>query len=82
MNVTTHQEKKKNEEVKMGMKKAGERRRQATNFREAVRCPSAVVQQAAWQKNGSRGVFGVTATLGKANSHFDPTQTEGTTPPG
>ena len=29
-----------------------------------------------------RGVPGVTGTLGKANSHFDPTQTEsGTTPP-
>ena len=42
MNVTAHEEKNKNEETKTGMKKAGEGRRQATNFREAV-CPSVVV---------------------------------------
>ena len=36
MNVTPHQEKKKNEETKKGMKKAGERRTQETDFREAV----------------------------------------------
>ena len=44
MKVTAHQEKKKNEETKTGMKKAGEGRSQATDFREAVCCPSAVVQ--------------------------------------
>ena len=47
MNVTDHEEKKKNEETKTGIKKAGERRRQATDFRKAVCCPSAAVQGAA-----------------------------------
>ena len=50
MNVTAHQEKKKNKETKMGMKKAREGRRYATDFRKAVHCPSAVVQGAARQK--------------------------------
>ena len=50
------------------------KRKQATNFEGAVCCPSAVVQRAAKQKK-SRGEPGVTGTLGKANSHFDPTQT-------
>ena len=63
------------------MKKA-EGRRQAIDFREAVCYPSAVVQGTARRKNGSRGVPGVTGTLGKANSHFDPTQKgSGTAPP-
>ena len=43
MNVTAHQEKKKNKETKTG-KRAGEGRKQATDFKEAVHCPSAVVQ--------------------------------------
>ena len=49
----------------------------------AACCTSAVVQRAARQKMVcARGVPGVTGTLGKANSHFDPTQTEwGTAPP-
>ena len=81
MNCTAHQEKKKNEETKKRTKKVGERRRQATDFREAVCCPSAVVQGAARLKNGSRGVPGVTGTLRKANSHFDPTQIESETSP-
>ena len=76
MNVTAHQEKK------TGMKKAGERRKQSTDFTKAVCCPSAVVQGAARQKNSSRRMPGVTGTLGKANIHFDPTQTgSGTVPP-
>ena len=49
MNVTTHQEKEKNEE-KTGKRRA-EERRQANDFKEAVRCPSAVVQGAPRQKN-------------------------------
>ena len=40
MNATTHQE-KKNEEMKTS------KRRQATDFKEAVCCPSAIVQGAA-----------------------------------
>ena len=49
MNVTAHQEKEKNEKTKKGKRKAGEtrRRKQGTNFKEAVCCPSAVVQGAA-----------------------------------
>ena len=49
MNVTAHQEKKKKEETKTGKRKAGEKRKrkQATDFKEAVTCPSAVVQGAA-----------------------------------
>ena len=49
MNVTTHQEKKKNEETKTAKRRAGEKRKrkQATDFKEAVYCPSLVVQEAA-----------------------------------
>ena len=49
MNVTVHQEKKKNEETKEGKSKAGEKkkRKQATDFKDAVCCPSAIVQGAA-----------------------------------
>ena len=46
------------------------------DFKEAGCCPSAIVQGAARRKNGlCEGVPGVTATFGKASSHFDPTQT-------
>ena len=48
MNVATHQE-KKNE--KTGKKKEGVKSRQA-DFKDAVCCPSAVVQRAARRKNG------------------------------
>ena len=53
MNVTAHQEKEKNEETKKDKSRAGERRKgkQATDFVDAVCCPSAVVQGAAYQKN-------------------------------
>ena len=48
MNVTAHQE---NEETKKDKKEAGEtkkrKRKLATDFKEAVCCPSAVVQGAA-----------------------------------
>ena len=46
MNVTAHQEKEKNAETKKSKRRAGEERKQATNFEEAVCCPSAVVQGA------------------------------------
>ena len=51
MNVTAHQEKEKNEETKTGKRKAGEERKQATDFKKAVCCPSAFIQGAAQQKN-------------------------------
>ena len=53
MNVTAHQEKQKNEETKKGKSRAGEKkkRKPATDFEEAVCCPSAVIQGAAKRKN-------------------------------
>ena len=49
MNVTADQQKEENEETKKGKGGAGEKkkRKQATDFKEAVCCPSAVVQGAA-----------------------------------
>ena len=53
MNVTAHQEKEKNKETKTGKRRAGEKRKrkQATDFKEAVCYPSAVVQGAVWPKD-------------------------------
>ena len=49
MNVVAHQQKEENEETKKGKKMAGKmkKRKQASDFKEAVCCPSAVVQGAA-----------------------------------
>ena len=82
MNVTAHQQKEKNEETNKGKKRAGEKkkRKQASDFEEAVSCPSAVVQKQHSEK--MKGVPGVPGTLGKDPRHFDPTQTgSGTAPP-
>ena len=48
MNVTAHQQKEENEETKKGKRGAREKktRKQATDFKETVCCPSAVVQGA------------------------------------
>ena len=81
MNIATYKEKKKSE--KTGKRKAGDERRQA-DFKEAACYSSAVVQGAARRKKMVcvRGVPGVTGTLGKPNSHFNPAQTGlGTAPP-
>ena len=43
MNVTAHQKKKKNKETKTWKRRAGEKRKQATDFMEAVWWFSAVV---------------------------------------
>ena len=51
MNIATHHE-EKNEETKTGKRKAGEGRRQATDFKEAACCLSAVLQGAARRKYG------------------------------
>ena len=73
MNVAAHQEKEKNE--KRSKRKAGEEKRQA-DFKEAACYPSAVVQGLHGEKMVCvRKVPGVTGTLGKTNSHFNPTQT-------
>ena len=80
MNVAAHQDKEKNE--KTGKRKVGEERKQA-DFKEALCYPSAVVQEAARQKHGlcegsARGNWAV----GKANNHYNRTQTGlGTAPP-
>ena len=73
MNFAAHQEKKKkNEKTNTGKREAEEERKRTTNFKEAVCCPSAVVQRAAWQINVCvRGVPWVAGTLGRPNSHFD-----------
>ena len=49
MNVTAHQEKEENEETKKGKRGAGEKKtkKQATDFKDAACCLSAVVQGAA-----------------------------------
>ena len=49
MNVSSHQEKENNKETKTSKRRAGEerKRKQATDFEEAVSCLSAVVQGAA-----------------------------------
>ena len=49
MKVSAHQEKEKTENT--GKRKAGEKRRQTTNFEEAACFPSAVFQGAARRKN-------------------------------
>ena len=71
MNVATHQEKEKDE--KTGKKKAGEDRpilkRLRTTFLRSFRGLHGEKMVCL------RGVPGVTGSLGKANSHFDPTQT-------
>ena len=51
MNVAAHHKKKKNEKMKTGKTKAGKERKQATYFKEAACCPTAVVQGAARWKN-------------------------------
>ena len=56
-------------------RRAREERKQA-DFKEAACYPSAVVQRAARRKMLCvSGVPGVTGTLGKTNSNFNPTQT-------
>ena len=55
----------------MGKKEAGEEKRQATDFGETERCPSAVLQRAARRKNDwiSR-VPGTSVTIGKVNRNI------------
>ena len=78
MNIATHQKKEKNE--KTGKRKAGEDRPILKRLR-------ATLLRSFWGLHGKkmvcvRGVPRVTGTLGKAHSHFDPTQTGlGTAPP-
>ena len=76
MHVAAHQERKKNEK-----KGAGEVRKQSTNLREAACCSRSEGQHSE-KIVCVRRVPGMAVTLGKANIHFDPTQTGlGTAPP-
>ena len=55
-------------------KRGRRREKTGTDFKEAACYPSAVVQVQNGKKMVcARGVPGVTETLGKPNSHFDPT---------
>ena len=78
MNVAAHQDKEKNE--KTGKRKAGEDRPILKRLR-------ATLLRSFRGLHGEKMVFvggvpGVTGTLWKANSHFNPTQTGlGTAPP-
>ena len=73
MNVAAHQEKEKNK--KTGNRKAGEERRQAN----LKRLPATLLRSFRGLHVKKmvcvRRVPGVTGTLGKTNSHFDPIQT-------
>ena len=73
MNVAAHQEKEKNENTKMGKRKAGENRRLILKKLRAVLLRSFRGQHGK-KMVCVRGVSGVTGTLGKANSHFDSTK--------
>ena len=83
MNVTAHQEKEKNEETKKGKRRAGEKKKEKTDnrFRTSFLLPFCGRSGSSKAKK-LREVRGVTGTLEKANSHFDPTQKwSGTAPP-
>ena len=80
MNVAVHLEK---ENRNKGKREAGENEKKQTNdIRKTECCAFAVVQRATRQKHGCvRRVPGVTGTLEKASSHFNPTQTVSGTAP-
>ena len=80
MNVATHQEKEKNE-------KTGNRRQEKRKDRLILKRLRATLLRSFRGLHGEkivrvRGVPAITGTLGKANSHFNPTRTGlGTAPP-
>ena len=73
MNVAAHQEKKKNKNT--GKRKAGVERRQANLKRLRATLLRSFRGLHGEKMVCVRRVPGVTGTLGKANSHFDPTKT-------
>ena len=80
MNVTAHQEKKENEETEKGRRE--EKVKTGDRFCRCCVLPSCSRSGSSIAKKCRGVVPGVTGTLGKANSHFDPTQTgSGTAPP-
>ena len=82
MNVTTHQEKEKNEEMKKDKQRAGEKKKRKQGPILKKLCAALLRSFRGQHSKKCRGVPGVTGTLRKANSHFDPIQTgSGTAPP-
>ena len=82
MNVTAHQQEEENEETKKGKRGAGKtkKRKQATDLKKL--CAALLQSFRGQHSEKMKGSARVTGTLGKANSHFDPTQTgPGTAPP-
>ena len=76
MNVTAHQEKKKNEKTKTGKIKAGEERRRRPISKRLCFALLRLFRGQHGEKIVSvRGVPWVTGTLEKANSYFGQTQT-------
>ena len=80
MNVTAHEEMEKYEETKTGKRKAGEERKQAIIFKEAVCCPSAVVQRATRQKIKGSALGNRDSREGQQPFRPNPNRV-GTTPP-
>ena len=80
MNVAAHQEKEKNEETKRGKRKTGEERKLATDFKLRAALLRSFKRLHGEKTFCARGVPAITWTLGKANSHFEPTA-PGTAPP-
>ena len=79
MNVTAHQEKEENQQTKTGKRK--EKVKTGDRFKRSCVLPFCGRSGGSIAKK-LRGVPGVAETLGKSNSHFDPTQTgSGTAPP-
>ena len=82
MNVAACQDKEKNEETKTGKR----RQKKREDRRPILKKLLASLMQSFRGQHGekmvyARGVPGVTGTLGKANSHFDPTKTGSETAP-
>ena len=78
---SAHQEKERDEETKTGKRKVREDRQSILKKLCAALLLS-FKRQHCEKMVCAKGVPGVTGTLGKANSHFNPTQTgSGTAPP-
>ena len=80
MNVTARQE-KENKETKRGNRRAGEKK--SENRRPVLEKLCAALLRSFREQHSekTKGSARVTGTLGKSNSHFDPTQTGSRTAP-
>ena len=73
MNVAALQKKDRNVETRTGKRKAGEGRRQATDFKESVSCHSAVVQGGHGEESQFCIIFPTFCRLGRADSMYSTT---------